>query len=998
MINYIKENKGRFIFGTIAIIILVTGSISRIISNSYAIDGGVTNLSIIDDSGSETRENANISIDKTNYTANIYNVKIQAFFPQEVEGNEYIDITLKNGLEWNDWEGNGSLPDKLISVTGEDKLQTEEYKNTIAIYKTYKNASNYSTKFGTKRFEINKEKVGINNEVTITIKIAADRTLNYSEIKDAISAQAKIKVGDSIEDFGVPKTLNVNISYPDNYITINGQKQDNKIIYGSTKNANNNYIINDRLTGLYNQNYISLYMEYIKVVITTPINTRFKEFKTGGSDQTSSARVDWTYDESSSNISTGKHIFILNKINLTQGHIGINPVWDFSNLNVKENQKLEIKVDNITYKTFGGKEITKNVNYKEIFEIINTEKINAFRSTGVYGFDINNKNEIIRLGGFDLANQSPIDSEEKYVEITSPDNICISGIRLPSVLNKNIEELEYKINNNQIVKATNSLYEKLGSPITTTSDKNNVLGYVQFTRGMVTEDNNNNCITYVKYKIGIIPGKASNSDYSNSFLYFGTFKDNLVQSIKEKKQDDTLPDIKYQVNMKVYGNEFTTNGYSSVTVYPYTLTIYPKNTMKSTIYYPGETMTFKYSLEPITGSKEEGIYALYNPVIYIKLSKGLNIKEKNITIKNDNEECTKYKIENYDITRNNKTYTIYKITWSKNDQEAKTGYFSNNLYDRKYVTKTIEFSVDIPEFYRDSEENYLYSDTIYVTDQNIERMFTFSPSAVNGDPYDIDGDGNTDDIMSYQKPGNNYQIKTQVDINATVKAKDDDYKYLDNNESIKIENDKAQIKIISRNDSNVTARKEEIYIPIPKKNENWGTDFIYKLEENYKQFEFNMYVEKIQNPDSNKYKIFYAQNITPTGKISDLEKIKWYNESDVSSWTETDFEKVNIVKITSENIQADDILEVDINMYTKNEGLRRTSYNNYRILYYRDLTIEGNVLSGWKRTNYVSFYKEKSGEEISVPITSSTRNIILVTIGTLITGVGIYIILKRKIK
>ena len=1001
MKNYIKQNSGRFILGGLAVIALVAGSIAKIISSSYAIDGGITNLSIVDDTNAEVKENANISIDKTNHTAKIYNVKIQAFFPQEVEGDEYIDVTLKNGLEWNDWEGKSSLPDKLLSVTGEDKLQTEEYKKTLEIYKTYKDASNYTTKFGTKRFEINKEKVGINNEVTITVKIAADRTLNYSEIKDAITAQAKIKIGDSIEDFGLAKTLSVNVTYPDDYITINGQDKDYKIIYGSKKDANSNYIMDDRLVGLYDKNYVSLYMDYVKVVITTPANTRFEEFKSGGAEQKTSARTDWTYDESSSNISAGKHVFIIKKVNLKLGHLGINPVWNFSNINVEENQQFQIKVDSVTYKTFGGKEVTKTTNYKEIFKILDTEKVEARRYTGVSGFDINNKNEIIKLGGFLLSNDSPIDSEEKYVEITAPDNLCISGIRLPAVLKQDITDLEYKINDNQVTKATKSLYEKLGSPVNTGIDKNSPLGYVQFTRGMVTEDNNNNCITYVKYKIGTIVGKASNIDYQNAFIYFGTFKDSLVESVKAKLEDDTLPNVTYKVNIKIYGDKFTTNGFSYVTVYPYTLTIYPKNTMNSNIYYPGETMNFKYNLEPISGSREGGIFAFYNPIIYIKLPKGLSIKEKDLTIKNnDKEECTKYKIENYDITRNNKTYTIYKITWPKNDPEAKTGYFGNNLYDKKYVSKTIEFSVDIPEFYRDSEENYLYSDTVYVTDKYIKRVFPDyeSPYANYGDPYDVNNDGETSDVMSYQKPGNNYQIKTQVDINATVKVKDDDYKYLDNNESIKIENDKAQIKVISRNDSNVTARKEEIYVPIPKKNENWGTDFMYKLEENYKQFEFNMYVEKIQNPDSNKYKIFYAQDVTPTGKISDLQKIKWYSESDVSSWSESDFEKVNIVKITSENIQADDLLEVDINMYTKNEGLRRTSYNNYRILYYRDLTIEGNVLSGWKRTNYVSFNKEKNGEEIVVPITSSARNIILVTTGILISGIGIYMIARKKNK
>ena len=90
MKNYIKQNSGRFILGGLAVIALVAGSIAKIISSSYAIDGGITNLSIVDDTNAEVKENANISIDKTNHTAKIYNVKIQAFFPQEVEGDEYV--------------------------------------------------------------------------------------------------------------------------------------------------------------------------------------------------------------------------------------------------------------------------------------------------------------------------------------------------------------------------------------------------------------------------------------------------------------------------------------------------------------------------------------------------------------------------------------------------------------------------------------------------------------------------------------------------------------------------------------------------------------------------------------------------------------------------------------------------------------------------------------------------------------------------------------------
>ena len=1000
----IKSKK--IVLPIIFFIFLVSMIVIKVALPSYAIDplnidlinntcnNNITSIEeayINDDNGQVNFGNiGNISVQTTG--VNQYSVKMLLSFNSN---KKEVDITLKDGIKWISWD-NETTSSSIIKNVISEEYKTYQTKNQV-----------YKIESGKKKFIIKDDIVC----ASLNFVISADMPLRIENITEAIKVEQKYI--ENNEEKTNTKTLDLKIDYSAVPIKLTGHNVDN--ITGSSIKGEKNFYPTSRLIGVY-IDYLppKLIYKNFEVEIETPLNTNFIEYHYGGGSYAVGALAKgWEEYELKQQSNNQIYKFIYK--NEYGAMIGINPVWDLSKVltedEIKEGKKIEIKVKSLKYQLYDNKEIIYKFNdstcveedtslkkvicsndtYQQKYKIINEEKISLNNQITINGFNKNYPNEIIRLGNFNIQN-SGITSKEKIVNIKfDSTSVGVTHISLPSVLNTRITDLKYKLEgSNEWIKNFDESLLKDPDPMS--NSYSTTLGYVNFTNEMVDSDK---FITEVEYTIGKIPTNAL-TGYSGGVLsYSGILK----------KQNDGYPN-KYNANisMRNLDGSDLIEGISETTVENINyLTSCPINTMNTTTITPGQTKILEYMLRQCNEGGLVKVTTMYEPIIYIRLPKNIDINYDQIIIESYQQDSNMKQVRNlindYKIKKlENDHLNIYKIELEKNKLSF-IGYPKYSQYAKIPSYLNLKFEIEIPSFYSDNGEKYLYNEIVFLTDGSIDESastYIIGSSGSTGDKYDVDGDGKTDDLMTYGKINSDYfQVKTTPDINSYLSIKTSD----EETEEIVIIKESANVNAKIVNNSGIDNQKGQMYIPIPRKGEHWKELMYCDENEECNKYLYNLYLEDlIKEKDTNKYKIYYGKNIKPINKYNDLMNIeKWYSHNEMKNLTKEELKEINLIKIDILDIDRNEEINVEFNLYSDERNTKEIIYNNISSAYYRNLkNAEEDIMTGWKKSNFINIGLGLSEEIIEAPITSNHVSIIVIIISILAMSFGIYLIVKNK--
>lgn len=258
------------------------------------------------------------------------------------------------------------------------------------------------------------------------------------------------------------------------------------------------------------------------------------------------------------------------------------------------------------------------------------------------------------------------------------------------------------------------------------------------------------------------------------------------------------------------------------------------------------------------------------------------------------------------------------------------------------------------------DQQYKIADMFFAQDP--DRGGNITTHYMRGDPFGVSGVAyNT----IYAATTNYYQIRGWKAINVGNSGKhtsSSDWLIWDEDSNpITIgaaDGSFADMRIAFSNNSGVDVPgPTTIYVPIPKAGQNWGG-----LSANNADFEFSVALDsEITNPNGDSFTIAYGRNVTPSDNGANLESQSDKFSTDISNWTDEDWQDVNCIRIIAHDIPANAPGEIDNYDFIYRlkvidaENAIDGATNTWRPTYFQRLTNSiGDVFSGWYRGSYVS--------------------------------------------
>lgn len=954
-------------------------------------ENGYEYISFYDDNENETKY-AKLIIE--NASPKIYKVKVILRFNSNVE-KKTAKITLKEGIEFSDY-GTTTLVNDL-----EEFIPNTKANNLLG--------TSYSTNNGTATYKF---KSGI-EYVTINFEIKPDIVLDMGEIKKAITVNLYEN-----EEIKSSSYLNVDADMSNHPIMINGTNfTDNRAVYGSEYSS----YPNSRVAGFYTYNESlggsrNCLFEYIRITYEVPNNVEFKDtISITGGATSSTIKMDLNEELSSNNT------YVFEKKNFYGSFAGINAAWAFPSNLFKSGDKVEVKVTKLEYKTYNGdvvstdgkyfvynsttgkaKEKNGDFSYTVTYTILQDENIEFSKTNEANVYSVNKEklDKEAMLGYFHFINNSSVQSKNKDIIYYFSDEVGISEINVPIFdIKEGFINVYYKTNNND---------SNWKGPVKLSYDKE-ASEKKQF---LIDKDdlglNSNEYISSLKYNVGIIPGNFNELEPLNLHSYYGRVRSNsvapssynaiihVVNAGTNKTDLSKCEENEKDCHKRIYNFNYDTK---------YLNIFFEPNQTK--IIEAGSVQKFEYILQHNISSTYFKDSFVYNPIIYVRDETGLGLT--NFKLKTYDEENKAIDFTNETIIELIKTEEdgtlVYKIdTKNVRNDKALVGYYGHRM---KNHAKRIYLSYDlnIPATYTDGGKLHNFKDAVFATTSDFDYVNNHI-SFNAGDPYDVDGDGITnDDVMTFMKTSSYYKIDAALDINAIVEQKEEsdlEYVYWQKSEhdlSIN-ENQFADLKLTIKNDSGVNASKVIIYFPIPKEGQNWG------ILSNNEAFKFSMNLVDLSELNSlsdSKLEISYGI-IEPTNNLENLNGVaNWENVPKIQNLS-----LYNIIRISIDNFDYDKekTFRIKLSLSDKQKLKQRQQFS---FAIYRNLTTKDNqVISSYKYGNIVgistllpmynltTIYKDIYNDELDKRIEKKEYNTQYETIAKEINGYELFLEPKNK--
>ena len=461
-------------------------------------------------------------------------------------------------------------------------------------------------------------------------------------------------------------------------------------------------------------------------------------------------------------------------------------------------------------------------------------------------------------------------------------------------------------------------------------------------------------IAELEYDMGVLPASTQIHNQANDDGNMATFFLGVRRS-----NDDAVSTIEV---FDVDDAENTT-GETKITTRFAPASSADLSTPATQVVAAGNALNFAVNIGPWASAPQYRT-SIYTPMIYIRQeardAEGNFLPITNIKVTNGpyrgNVDITDRfgDIEYFDTA----TARVYVLD-GRNVTDGAANISSNYIYGNgslAYTSLTVSYTVETD--LTTPDQTHVMRDMVFVRDPNTTGITTHHYS---GDTYGIAGGAGA---MVHGVGAQYYQIRGSQSLlisNSAKHAKSNtwvswnegansiaigtsDMSFLDMNMSI-------------ANNSGVDIAGPTItYLPIPKKDENWGS-----LNYNGEDFDFSVALNgALNNPDSSIFKIYYGKNISPTNDGAVLDNVSTFTDQ-VSTWTSSDWDAVNCIKIVATNIPASATGVVDkydfgyrlhvVDSELVDEGV----VDAWRPLYFQQLTNSGgDIFSGWYYGSYIA--------------------------------------------
>ncbi|MFV0394277.1 MAG: SdrD B-like domain-containing protein, partial [Coprobacillaceae bacterium] len=560
--------------------------------------------------------------------------------------------------------------------------------------------------------------------------------------------------------------------------------------------------------------------------------------------------------------------------NISVGTVLTNPARDYAELEYYD----------------GTTAIKTSTNIATIYSVTVTEKSEeALKATITMrdNTDVDNSQESYHAYAsfFGLYNNNLELLKNQVVEYTIDNNWLVSTVNIPfdgSIAGNSVTKVEYKTNKNN---------EWQEFDVSKLKDTNAQIKTLQKSQTNMDSDE---YFIAVRAEIGSISNGYSKQMYPGSNgsistygrLASGISTATVTMSVYEKGKEDTT---KESMTSTITGSKNEVKKYRSGG----NITYLNKKGQAISSIISGDSFSVRLSINPFWYyyTTEVNSSQMRNPEIYLRQPKGTTISTDSITVKLHNGNVfTDWELQ--PAHTNAEGETLYVIKTKNLD----IGYYLDEAASSRYITVQYDISTDVTYV-----DNY--------TGVELAAWGQTGYQAVLGDGlgpvldiYDFNNNGNTSEtLFSFSKnlfeviKNENVLIQTYL----TLEGEEPKDPYVEGNSNTLAyftpgTNANYTAKII--NNGTVEAEAVDVYVPIPKTGQNFG--------ENIQSEDFSWDMKlKDKIADVEGFTFYYTTEATETN----------YKDSSIYHETVSDYSKVNMVKIVSEDpIPVDKTVELKV--------------------------------------------------------------------------------------
>ncbi len=920
---------------------------------------------------------ATISHD-ANHASEQVNVRISVSFPENAS-NLKLKIHLKPGLVW--------------LVNGENTIP----KTTLDSVSSLQDETTFIKPLGNGAY-IYEFKDGVTS-VTVDIVVEKSFLTNFPSISDAITAEVSCTQNGAEVTERTSLTTLLPQQFSSN--TVLRSKLSVRTKAGKQTSVRNGLRVGSYLTSAVLKDRYRLY-EYIQFTINAPSGAIYvgvdKEDTAEGSPNQK-----WQMVGEPEVLGDGTTNYTFRGEDIYSMYYSSSHLWIFPESLI--GQDVKITTTDFRWKVYGDTEeqtVPSDVVGTATITVVDpnvrdekTEISDVHSSHSLVPYDEDAPDAIYRLTAWSMRNTGTDPSSPKIIELEfDTEKIGVAGVTLITPYNKKPTTVWFKVEGSDE-------WQQKNISLPTYFTNGSAFSYHTLVRNIDLGLDKDTYLSAIKYELDYVDNNGTPADTSDDFHYgipagessigdLGSIYAPIIGVVKEAFHEDTSTVYSTaRAYDKVEEGEEIPHDTGKVKIrtrYSTNLLNYLGTVNNDIIKAEaGDTLTFTTTIKSYwsTMTDKEYIVGFHPyPVIYIRDETGEGISNVKLTNGLGVELLSEYPgvvtltldhIETTDHNGDGKFAKVYKIdtTDLKNMESFEDRYAACigacDLSGNKRPM-TLTYSVVTSNAYNDSQTVHYTENAVYVTDEDMANRTRRNQRNEMADEFDVDGDGLTDTDKSIVAPSSGYSpgyyiisARSDISVSAAIKKMhgSDDYATWDGSSSyIQIEpRETYSIRNSVLNGSGVRTSEEEgkmtyIYIPIPKKGQQWGqaNSGIDKAGNTLSTFAYDMKLtEEIRNPDASVFTISYGTVDTSAFSAGDsYGTVGQSIKNSPVAWSSSISDSTNCVRIAVKGMAPSEIADNFILSLKSAEDADNRAVNIFSSIYYEDITnINGNRFAGW---------------------------------------------------
>lgn len=919
-------------------------------------------------------EQATVSHD-ANQASEQINVRITATYPEDATDLK-LKITLKPGLVW--------------LVNGENTIP----KTTLDSVSALQNQTTYVKPLGDGSYTYN-FKDGI-TAVTVDIVVEKCFWTNFPSISDAITAEVSCtQDGETVSETASLATL-----LPQQFSQIIMRRSVSvRTKAGEKTSVRNGLRIGSHLTSAAEKDRYRIY-EYIQFTINAPSDVIYLGVHTDDSSE-GSPNKKWQLVGEPEVLDDGTTNYTFRTEELYSMYFSSTHYWSFPDSMIGQDVKL-VTTD-FRWKVYGNtveETVPAGTVGTATITVVDpdardekTEIADISEAQSYISYDDDAPDALYQLTAWSMRNKGTDPSAPKVVELEfDTEKIGVVGLDLLTPRGKKLTTVWFK------TEGSDEWQQKeISLPITCSNGP--TYFYHTFVRNVDLGLSENTYLSAIKYELDYVDDNGTPDDTSDDFRYgipagmatigYTSVFAPIVGVVKE----DFLPGTKAVSTARAYDKveegEKILNDTGKIKITSRMGANYENflSTVNTDVITAeaGDTLTFNTIIKSYWSSTSDRAYISGfhpYPVIYIRDETGEGISNVKLTNAFGTELLSKYPnavkltldhTETVDHNGDGKFAKVYKIDT--------TGLKSMADFEDRYAAcigccdlsgntreMNLTYSVVTSSAYNDSQTVHYTADAVFLTDRDMANRTRRNKRNEISDEFDVDSDGLTTTDKSIVAPSTSYSpgyyiiaARSDVSLSAGVKkSTESTYSTWDGSEAGYIQiipNENYDVRNSVLNGSGVKTSEEEakmtyIYIPVPKKGQQWGqaNSGVDKDGNALSVFAYDSFLSgAIANPDPDVFTISYGTvNTAAFGAGDSYGTVGQVLKNGSTAWSGSYSDSTNCVRIAVKGMEPSDVAEHFVLTLKADENADNRAVNIFSAIYYEDITnINGNHYAGW---------------------------------------------------